>query len=60
MKTDGSFEQVAADKNAVEEAINWLKEQDVCIVVSWNDAPMTSSYTSQTSLNWKWLIPIPV
>ncbi len=41
MKTDGSFEQVAADKNAVEEAINWLKEQDVCIVVSWNNAPIT-------------------
>lgn len=41
MKTDGSFEQVAADKNAVEEAINWLKEQDVYIVVAWNDAPIS-------------------
>ena len=41
IKTDGSYEQVAADKNAVQEAINWLKEQDVCIVVSWNDAPIS-------------------
>jgi len=40
MKTDGSFEQVAADKSAVADAIDWLKEQDVCIVVSWNDSPI--------------------
>ena len=41
MKTDGSFEQVAADKNAVQDAINWMKEQDVCTVISWNDSPIS-------------------
>jgi elongation factor P len=41
MKTDGSFEQVAADKNAVQDALNWMKEQDVCTVISWNEAPIS-------------------
>jgi elongation factor P len=41
MKTDGSYEQVAADKNAVSEALDWLKEQDVYLVTSWNDAPIS-------------------
>lgn len=40
MKTDGSYEQVAADKNVVQDAINWLKEQDVFQVTSWNDSPI--------------------
>ena len=41
MKTDGSFEQVAADKNAVNDALNWLKEQDVYTVMVWNEAPIS-------------------
>lgn len=40
MKTDGSFEQVAADKNAVSDALNWLKEQESYIVTVWNEAPI--------------------
>ena len=41
MKTDESYEQVAADANAINEARNWLKEQDVYQVVLWNDAPIS-------------------
>jgi len=41
MKTDGSFEQVAADKSAVEDALDWMKEQDVCTIISWNEAPIS-------------------
>lgn len=41
MKTDGSFEQIAADRKAVEEAYNWLKEQDVYTVMVWNDVPIS-------------------
>ena len=41
MKTDGSYEQVAADKNAISEALNWLKEQDEYQVVLWNDSPIS-------------------
>ena len=41
MKTDDSFEQVAADANAIFEAKNWLKEQDVYQVVLWNDVPIS-------------------
>ena len=41
MKTDGSFEQIAADKNAVGDTLNWLKEQEVYIVMVWNDAPIS-------------------
>ena len=41
MKTDGSYEQVAADRKAVEEAYNWLKEQDIYTVMVWNDVPIS-------------------
>ncbi|BAU49940.1 elongation factor P [Sulfurifustis variabilis] len=36
-----SFEQVAADKNAVGDAAKWLKEQDVCLVTLWNGTPLS-------------------
>ncbi|MBA4503477.1 elongation factor P [Marinobacterium marinum] len=36
-----SFDQVAADKNAVGEADKWLKEQDKCVVTLWNDNPIS-------------------
>jgi len=35
-----SFEQVAADENAVAEARNWLKEQDTCTLTLWNGSPI--------------------
>jgi elongation factor P len=41
MKTDDSYEQVAADANAITEAKNWLKEQDRYTMVLWNDAPIS-------------------
>ncbi|MEH6469837.1 MAG: elongation factor P [Halopseudomonas sp.] len=40
MLTDGSFEQFAADEKAVGDAIKWLKEQNVCIVTLFNNAPL--------------------
>ncbi len=39
MRTDGSYEQVAAAAAAVGDAKDWLKEQDVCQVTLWNDDP---------------------
>ena len=41
MRTDGSFEQVAADKKAVAEALDWLKEEDQYTVMVWNDVPIS-------------------
>ena len=41
IKTDESYEQVAADANAINEARNWLKEQGVYQVVLWDDAPIS-------------------
>jgi len=41
MKTDGSFEQVAAPEAALAEARDWLKEQDACQVTLWNEAPIS-------------------
>lgn len=35
-----SFEQQAADVNAVGEAAKWLKEEDVCTVTLWNGSPL--------------------
>ena len=40
MKTDDSYEQIAADKNAVSEGIQWLKENSRCTVTLWNDVPI--------------------
>jgi elongation factor P len=36
-----SFEQFQAEKAAVADAAPWLKEQDMCIVTLWNNAPLT-------------------
>ena len=40
MKTDGSYEQLAADKAAVEDAVPWLKETDRVTVTLWNEVPI--------------------
>jgi elongation factor P len=36
-----TYEQVAADANAVADAIKWLKEQDRCMVTLWNGTPIS-------------------
>lgn len=36
-----SFEQFSADKIAVGDNANWLKEEDVCIVTLWNGNPIS-------------------
>lgn len=41
MHTDGSFEQLGADKKAVEACLPWLKEQDTCTVILWDDVPIS-------------------
>ncbi len=41
MKTDGSFEQLAADAAAVAGVTDWLKEQDIFQVTLWNDDPIS-------------------
>ena len=40
MRTDGSYEQMAADRAAVEDSIEWLKETDKVTVTLWNDVPI--------------------
>ena len=35
-----TFEQYAADANAIGDAKNWLTEQDVCQVTLWNNEPL--------------------
>ena len=40
MKTDGSFEQLAADAKAVGDAKQWLKEQAVYMITLWNEVPI--------------------
>lgn len=41
MKTDDSYEQIAADATAIAEAKNWLKEQDLYTVILWNEVPIS-------------------
>jgi elongation factor P len=41
MRTDDSYEQLAASESAVGEAKNWLKEQEVCQVSLWIEAPIS-------------------
>ncbi|MEC7369235.1 MAG: elongation factor P [Pseudomonadota bacterium] len=40
MRTDGSYEQLAADEAAVSDAMQWLKETEKCTVTLWNDVPI--------------------
>ena len=40
MKTDGSYEQLAADQAAVEDSIRWLKETDKVTVTLWDEVPI--------------------
>lgn len=46
----GSFEQYAADAEAVGEAAKWLKEQETCEVTLWNDQPLNVSAPGQVTL----------
>jgi elongation factor P len=41
MKTDDSFEQIAADEAAIADAKIWLKEEEIYTIVLWNDAPIS-------------------
>lgn len=36
-----TFEQVGAGKTAVEEALQWIKEQDLCTVILYNGDPLS-------------------
>lgn len=40
MKTDGSFEQLAAGADVLGNSKDWLKEEDSYIVTLWNDVPI--------------------
>ena len=40
MKTDGCYEQLGADKAAVEDSIPWLKETEKVTVTLWNEVPI--------------------
>lgn len=41
MKTDDTFDQVAADATAISEVKLWLKEEEIYTVILWNDAPIS-------------------
>mgnify|MGYP000211068439 FL=1 len=46
-----TFEQVGADAAAVGDQDKWLKEQDMCVVTTWNDRPiavMTPNFVELT------------
>lgn len=45
-----TFEQHAADGNAVSDSQKWLKEQDTCIVTLWNGTPLSVSPPNFVSL----------
>jgi len=36
-----SFEQYAADKTAVSDAVKWIKGQEVCVMTLWDGSPLT-------------------
>ena len=38
-----SFEQYAADKNAMGDAADWLKGEEICSVTLWNGSPLSVS-----------------
>jgi elongation factor P len=38
-----SFEQYSASQLIVEDALKWLKEQDICMMTLWNNVPLSVS-----------------
>ncbi len=38
-----SFEQYGADENAVSDAKQWIKGEEMCLVTLWNNAPLSVS-----------------
>jgi len=36
-----TFEQYSVGSSALEEAVQWIKEQDICMVTLWNNEPLT-------------------
>lgn len=36
-----TFEQYEFDKKVIGDSIQWLREQDICIVTLWNDVPLS-------------------
>ena len=38
-----TFEQYSADETALADAKKWLKDQDLCMITLWNDAPLSIS-----------------
>lgn len=38
---EDTFEQYQADADTVGDAAKWLKEQDICTMLLWNDTPLT-------------------
>ncbi len=49
MKPD-NFEQYSAERAAIEDAIKWLKENDMCTVTLWNNAPLSVSPPNHVAL----------
>ncbi len=43
MKTDGTYEQIGADRTAVGDCLQWLKENDKVAVTLWNEVPISVS-----------------
>lgn len=41
MKTDGSYEQLAAPESAVRDTLAWLKEQETYQVTLWDEVPIS-------------------
>ena len=35
-----TFEQYSVDENVVVDSVKWLKEQDLCVLTLWNNAPI--------------------
>lgn len=48
---EATFEQYTADKNAMAEAIIWVKEQDLCIITLYNNAPLSVMPPNFVTLN---------
>jgi len=46
----GTYEQYAADKNALGDASQWLKEQDMCTITLYNGAPIAVTPPNFVSL----------
>ncbi len=47
---ESTYDQITADENAMSDAKNWIKEQDICTITLWDGKPIAVTPPNHVSL----------